>query len=205
MSIYSFYSNLLNTLRGKIWDVQLISFVNVKPDLLTLLTCAGLCSILTVLWWAPVSDRHKETMRRRRNTASPSLTSGRRPTRWSLLSAWFPVCATTSTATSTPTSNPCCRGTSSRRCQVKIHTAASKTQAVDLLHTVSLSSLSAQGLDHIAENILSFLDARSLCSAELVCKEWQRVISEGMLWKKLIERMVRTDPLWKGLSERHQW
>lgn len=65
--------------------------------------------------------------------------------------------------------------------------------------------ISAQGLDHIAENILSFLDARSLCSAELVCKEWQRVISEGMLWKKLIERMVRTDPLWKGLSERHQW
>ncbi|CAB1325313.1 unnamed protein product [Coregonus sp. 'balchen'] len=41
--------------------------------------------------------------------------------------------------------------------------------------------------------------------SQLVCKEWQRVISEGMLWKKLIERMVRTDPLWKGLSERHQW
>ncbi|CAB1316187.1 unnamed protein product [Coregonus sp. 'balchen'] len=71
--------------------------------------------------------------------------------------------------------------------------------------TVSLLVVIAQGLDHIAENILSFLDARSLCSAELVCKEWQRVISEGMLWKKLIERMVRTDPLWKGLSERHQW
>uniref|UniRef100_A0A8C1LRI2 F-box/WD repeat-containing protein 11 n=1 Tax=Cyprinus carpio TaxID=7962 RepID=A0A8C1LRI2_CYPCA len=67
-----------------------------------------------------------------------------------------------------------------------------------------ITALPAQGLDHIAENILSFLDARSLCSAELVCKEWQRVISEGMLWKKLIERMVRTDPLWKGLSERHQ-
>ncbi|KAG2455651.1 FBW1B protein, partial [Polypterus senegalus] len=68
-----------------------------------------------------------------------------------------------------------------------------------------ITALPAQGLDHIAENILSFLDARSLCAAELVCKEWQRVISEGMLWKKLIERMVRTDPLWKGLSERHQW
>ncbi|KAI5624535.1 F-box and WD repeat domain containing 11b isoform X1, partial [Silurus asotus] len=52
-----------------------------------------------------------------------------------------------------------------------------------------ITALPAQGLDHIAENILSFLDARSLCSAELVCKEWQRVISEGMLWKKLIERM----------------
>ena len=38
-----------------------------------------------------------------------------------------------------------------------------------------------QGLDHVAENILSFLDARSLCAAELVSKEWNRVISEGNL------------------------
>ncbi|XP_072924022.1 F-box/WD repeat-containing protein 11 isoform X2 [Hemitrygon akajei] len=63
----------------------------------------------------------------------------------------------------------------------------------------------AQGLDHIAENILSYLDAKSLCAAEVVCKEWQRVIGEGMLWKKLIERMVRTDPLWRGLAERRGW
>ncbi|PSN46000.1 F-box/WD repeat-containing protein 1A [Blattella germanica] len=45
-----------------------------------------------------------------------------------------------------------------------------------------------KGLDHVAESILSYLDADSLCAAELVCKEWYRVISEGMLWKKLIER-----------------
>lgn len=64
---------------------------------------------------------------------------------------------------------------------------------------------SAKGLDHIAETILSYLDAKSLCSAELVCKEWYRVISEGMLWKKLIERMVRTDTLWRGLAERRGW
>ena len=54
----------------------------------------------------------------------------------------------------------------------------------------------------MAENILSFLDARSLCAAELVSKEWLRVISEGMLWKKLIERKVNTDSLWKGLADR---
>jgi len=57
----------------------------------------------------------------------------------------------------------------------------------------------------VAESILSFLDAESLCAAELVCKEWYRVISEGMLWKKLIERKVRTDSLWRGLAERRGW
>lgn len=62
-----------------------------------------------------------------------------------------------------------------------------------------------QGLDHVAENILSYLEADSLRNAELVCKEWFRVISEGMLWKKLIERKVRTDSLWRGLAERRQW
>ncbi|KFO32301.1 F-box/WD repeat-containing protein 1A [Fukomys damarensis] len=53
-----------------------------------------------------------------------------------------------------------------------------------------ITALPARGLDHIAENILSYLDAQSLCAAELVCKEWYRVTSYGMLWKKLIERMT---------------
>jgi hypothetical protein len=39
-------------------------------------------------------------------------------------------------------------------------------------------TITPQGLDHVAENVLSFLDARSLCAAELVSKEWLRVISE---------------------------
>jgi F-box and WD-40 domain protein 1/11 len=64
---------------------------------------------------------------------------------------------------------------------------------------------SAKGLLSIAEIILSFLDAKSLCAAELVCKEWLRVISEGMLWKKLIERQVNSDPMWKGLSMHRGW
>jgi len=68
-----------------------------------------------------------------------------------------------------------------------------------------ISLLPKKGLDHVAENILSFLDARSLCAAELVSKEWSRVISEGMLWKKLIERKVNTDSLWRGLADRRGW
>ena len=44
-----------------------------------------------------------------------------------------------------------------------------------------------------------------MCAAELVCKEWYRVINVGMLWRKLIERKVRTDSMWKGLSERRGW
>ncbi|ODM90625.1 F-box/WD repeat-containing protein 11, partial [Orchesella cincta] len=62
-----------------------------------------------------------------------------------------------------------------------------------------------KGLDHIAENILSYLDVKSLCVAKLVCKDWNGVISNAMLWKKLIERHVRTDLLWRGLGERRGW
>ncbi|XKL59809.1 hypothetical protein PGB90_000825 [Kerria lacca] len=68
-----------------------------------------------------------------------------------------------------------------------------------------ISLLPKKGLDHVAENILSYLDAESLGQAELVCKEWRRVISEGMLWKKLIERKVKTDALWRGLAEKRGW
>ena len=64
---------------------------------------------------------------------------------------------------------------------------------------------SAKGLDHIAEQILSYLDAKSLCSAEIVSKEWNRVVCDGMLWLKLIDHKVSTDPLWRGLSERKGW
>ena len=64
---------------------------------------------------------------------------------------------------------------------------------------------SGKGLHHIAYKILSYLDARSLCRAEQVCSDWYRVIAEGLLWKKLIERKVKTDPVWRGLSERRGW
>ena len=73
------------------------------------------------------------------------------------------------------------------------------------LKLVNIFLVALQGLDHVAENILSFLDAKSLCAAGAVSKEWARVISEGMLWKKLIERKVNTDSLWKGLADRRNW
>jgi len=68
-----------------------------------------------------------------------------------------------------------------------------------------LTLLLARGLDHIAEQILSYVDAASLTAAELVCKEWRRVIADGSLWRKLIEHKVLSDTLWKGLAERKGW
>lgn len=65
--------------------------------------------------------------------------------------------------------------------------------------------LPSKNLDHLAENILTYLDAKSLCAAELVCTSWLKVISDGMLWKKLIESKVQTDSLWRGLAERRGW
>ena len=68
-----------------------------------------------------------------------------------------------------------------------------------------ISLLPKKGLDHLAENILSYLDAKSLANAQCVSREWYRVIAAGMLWKKLIERQVRSDPQWRGLAERRGW
>merc|ERR1739838_1252862 len=68
-----------------------------------------------------------------------------------------------------------------------------------------ISTLPERGLPHIAETILSYLDSRSLCRAELVCREWYRVIQQGHIWQRLIERNVKTDSLWRGLSERRGW
>ncbi|XP_039262874.1 beta-TrCP-like [Styela clava] len=68
-----------------------------------------------------------------------------------------------------------------------------------------ITALPERGMPHVAENILTYLDAKSLCAAESVCRTWYRVIQDGMLWKRLIERNVRTNSLWKGLSERMGW
>ncbi|UJR26078.1 hypothetical protein I4U23_007424 [Adineta vaga] len=65
-----------------------------------------------------------------------------------------------------------------------------------------IGRLAFHGLAHVSEKILGYLDDQSLSSTELVCREWYHVISEGMLWKKLIERKFLSDSLWRGLVDR---
>ncbi|XP_022692216.1 beta-TrCP-like isoform X2 [Varroa jacobsoni] len=84
------------------------------------------------------------------------------------------------------------------------HSRVSST-LIPMLQRDFISLLPKKGLDHLAEIILSYLDVQSLANAQCVSREWYRVIAEGMLWKKLIERQVRIDPLWRGLAERRGW
>lgn len=60
-------------------------------------------------------------------------------------------------------------------------------------------------MDHIAEKILSYLDADSLAVTELVCKKWLCVISNSTLWKRLCKQKVYSDPLWLDLFKHRGW
>lgn len=59
--------------------------------------------------------------------------------------------------------------------------------------------------DRLARFVLSFLDANSLKSSEMVSRAWRRVIAHGKLWRRLIERNVMTDPVWKGVTDKRGW
>jgi len=72
-------------------------------------------------------------------------------------------------------------------------------------NAIVLNVITDRKLHHIADYILSFLDVKSLCQAELVCVGWKRRITDGMLWKKLIEKRAKRNSLWKGLSVRRGW
>ena len=45
----------------------------------------------------------------------------------------------------------------------------------------------------MAETILCYLDANSLYAAEQVCREWFRVIQEGHIWRRLIQRNIKNN------------
>ena len=73
-------------------------------------------------------------------------------------------------------------------------------------HTHTHTHILGQGYHIVIYNTLSYLDnAKSLCCAEQVCSDWYQVICKLLLWKKLIERMVKTDSVWRRLSERRGW
>lgn len=74
-----------------------------------------------------------------------------------------------------------------------------------LLQRDFITMLPQRGLTHVSEKILSYLDARSLYQASCVCREWRRIIKEGFLWKKLVEKKVRSDQLWAGIVKRRGW
>jgi hypothetical protein len=139
---------------------------------------------------------------RSKSNACKCLTDGRLPNRPSSSKTYSDVCVTSSMDTSTTSSGPCCNAISFHLCLVSI-----SLFKANLIKSINYNQfkLKAKGLLSIAEIILSYLDAKSLCAAELVCKNWLRVISEGALWKKLIEQQVDADPMWKGLSVHRGW
>ncbi|VDO63039.1 unnamed protein product [Heligmosomoides polygyrus] len=58
---------------------------------------------------------------------------------------------------------------------------------------------------HLSEMILANVDARTLAACEAVSSDWRNVLARGQLWRKLIERNVRKDNMWRGLSEKRKW
>ncbi|MFH4981799.1 hypothetical protein AB6A40_008508 [Gnathostoma spinigerum] len=58
---------------------------------------------------------------------------------------------------------------------------------------------------NLAEVILGHLDSRWLCASECVSRSWRKVVAHGMLWRKLIEKNVRSNPVWKGIAQKRGW
>lgn len=74
-----------------------------------------------------------------------------------------------------------------------------------LLQCDIVTALPSRGVPNISADILSYLDANSLLSVELVSKSWQRIVVRFQLWRKLIARRIETDVVWRGLAERRGW
>ncbi|GAA51032.1 F-box and WD-40 domain protein 1/11 [Clonorchis sinensis] len=74
-----------------------------------------------------------------------------------------------------------------------------------LLKRDFIVSFRTHGVSHIAEHILSQLDASTLLSVEMVSRGWQWSVAKYQLWRRLIARRVASDPVWYGLAERRGW
>lgn len=58
---------------------------------------------------------------------------------------------------------------------------------------------------HLVELILFNVNSDSLKACEEVSTNWRCALARGQHWKKLIEKNVRSDSLWSGLSEKRHW
>lgn len=66
-----------------------------------------------------------------------------------------------------------------------------------------IRELSDRLLDHVAEHILAQLDVESLCSAELVSKEWRHIVLRTRTWLLLLQHQQMTQPsIWKAMWHR---
>ena len=61
------------------------------------------------------------------------------------------------------------------------------------------------GVPHIVQQILRNLDIVSLLRAQRVCVLWYNLIIFAPLWKELINKTVKSDKVWKELSEKRGW
>ncbi|KAF7256758.1 hypothetical protein EG68_08889 [Paragonimus skrjabini miyazakii] len=79
--------------------------------------------------------------------------------------------------------------------EIEKHTNILKKRDIILL-------LYKKSFTHIAYQILSYLDAQSLASVELVSYAWQEIVKQFGLWKQLIRTRVAKDRLWQSLINR---
>ena len=61
------------------------------------------------------------------------------------------------------------------------------------------------GVPHIAEDILSLLDPKSLTVSEQVSTLWRDTIKDLPIWKHLVKENVKNKPIWRELFERRGW
>ena len=61
------------------------------------------------------------------------------------------------------------------------------------------------GEPDIPAKIFSQLAAKDVCQVELVCKDWKNIISECLVWKKLLQKKFYNDQEWKLLLIQNKW
>ena len=69
-----------------------------------------------------------------------------------------------------------------------------------------ISALWNEGVEELAEQVLSYLDGGSLAKAGAVCQTWKDVIDslDIILWKQLLLGKIQLNPVWKRLFKKQK-